>query len=128
MENKNKSSCSLRHLTVEDYRVRFVILVVLMVLAYSFWRIRYGLSVLFMTPFIFIMYGFIYPDADMLIAQERIIDTVEGSVLAFLASNFLFPRWEYGGLHSHMVQVLQANLGYLKQITYKFDPENFDET
>ncbi|WP_215223286.1 FUSC family membrane protein [Echinicola shivajiensis] len=112
---------------VHDYTARFVILVILMVLAYSFLRIKYVLSVVFMTPFIFIVYGFLYPDANILIARERIIDTIVGSGLAYLASNFFFPSWEYGGFRHLIKEAVKADLEYLAQVIKRLDHEMFDE-
>ncbi len=112
---------------VEDITARFFIMVVFMVLAYSFWRIRYVLGVVFMTPFIFILYGFIYPEANFMIARERILDTFLGSGLAFLASHYLFPIWESRGIHVLMSNALKANLEYLQQLTFRFEPKAFDE-
>ncbi|GGF49525.1 FUSC family protein [Echinicola rosea] len=112
---------------VPDFTMRFVFLVLFMVLAYSFLRIRYFLAVLFMTPFIFIVYAFLYPESNFLIVRERIIDTVLGSGLAYLASNFFLPSWEYTGFKQMSAKVLKANLEYFAMIISRFDPTAFDE-
>lgn len=112
---------------VPDFSLRFVFLVIFMVLAYSFLRIRYFLAVVFMTPFIFIVYAFLYPESNFLIVRERIIDTVLGSGLAYLASNFFLPSWEYTGFRQMAASVLQANLEYFAQIISRFDAKAFDE-
>jgi len=112
---------------IDDFSVRFAFLVVFMVLAYSFLRIRYILAVVFMTPFIFIVYGLLYPDSNYAIVWERVIDTMVGSGLAYLASNYFLPSWEYGGFQQLMTRVLQANLEYFSQIISRFDLGRFDE-
>ncbi|QDH79230.1 FUSC family protein [Echinicola soli] len=112
---------------VPDFTVRFVFLVLFMVLAYSFLRIRYFLAVVFMTPFIFIVYAFLYPDSNFLIVRERVIDTVLGSGLAYLASNFFLPSWEYTGFKQMSTKVLNANLEYFAMIIGRFDAGAFDE-
>ncbi|MBD8487959.1 FUSC family protein [Echinicola sp. CAU 1574] len=112
---------------VDDFTVRFVFLVLFMVLAYSFLRIRYILAVVFMTPFIFIVYGFLYPESNFMIARERIIDTLVGSGLAYLASTYFLPSWEYIGFRPLIINVLKANLEYFAQIVSRFEEEKFDE-
>ncbi|GAB3649748.1 FUSC family membrane protein [Echinicola sediminis] len=112
---------------INDFSLRFAVLVVFMVLAYSFLRIRYILAVVFMTPFIFIVYAMLYPESNYAIVWERVIDTMVGSGLAYLASNYFLPSWEYGGFQQQMCKVLQANLNYFMQVIKRFDLDRFDE-
>jgi len=50
------------------------------------------------------------------VASERLSDTAIASVLAFLASNFLFPHWESHDLRGYMASVLKANIHYLQKL------------
>ncbi|WP_256012512.1 FUSC family protein [Desertivirga xinjiangensis] len=99
---------------VDDHNLRFAFLLVFMILAYSFQRLNYVVSVLFLTPFILIMLSFI-GFGSLSIVRERIIDTFIGSFIALLASNFIFPAWEYRNLKSHMKKLLIANYNYLAE-------------
>ena len=75
----------------------------------------YLVMVMFTTPYVLILFslfGFGFRD----VAQERVIDTLVGCTIAFLASYLLFPRWESEQLKDHMKSILQANAAYLKKI------------
>jgi uncharacterized membrane protein YccC len=54
------------------------------------------------------------------VASERLLDTAIGSALAFLASYFLFPKWESENLQKYMADVLRANIKYLQKLKIIF--------
>lgn len=95
---------------------RFGFLVLFMLLSYSFIRIRYVVSVLFMTPYILIVFSFTTTFNDVTVAWERIIDTIIGAVAAIGASYFVFPSWESYQLRTVVVGMLEANANYLRSI------------
>ncbi|MEJ5961788.1 FUSC family membrane protein [Pedobacter immunditicola] len=101
---------------IPDKNVLFVILLVCMVLCYSFQRKNYVVSVLFMTPYVIILFNFLGM-GDIAVVSERIIDTLIGSFLAFLASYSLFPNWEHKKLKDDMVSAVKANADYFKEVT-----------
>src|SRR5690606_17683684 len=70
---------------VHDKIMLFVILLFLVVATYSLIRINYIVAVMFMTPYVLIMFSF-FETNTFLILQERIIDTIIGSALAFGSS------------------------------------------
>jgi uncharacterized membrane protein (TIGR01666 family) len=104
---------------VEVPAQRFFFMLFFMIGAYSFQRLNYVVSVLFMTPFILIMLSFL-GFGDLAIVKERIIDTFIGSFIALLASYFVFPNWEHYQLKSHMRKLLLANYQYLAEIAKTF--------
>jgi uncharacterized membrane protein YccC len=94
---------------------RFVFLVVFMVIAYSFLRTKYIVTVVFLTAYLLIMFTFL--GAGYLgIIEERITDTILGCAIAFSAGYFLFPSWESDQLRDLLVATLRANLAYLRQL------------
>ena len=95
---------------------RFAVLVVFAVVAYSFQRLRYVVFVVFLTAYLIIMYGLL-KFAYLNVLQERVVDTLIGSAIAFGIGYFLFPRWEAADLPGLMASVLRANLAYLHQVT-----------
>ena len=95
---------------------RFAFLTTFMVLAFSFMRINYVVSVLFMTPYVLIVFSFTDTASQFSVAWERILDTLIGAGLALGASYFVFPNWESYQLKDIMQKVLNANMGYLKSI------------
>jgi len=90
-----------------------ILLVVLMIGTYSFTRLNYIVSVLFMTPYILILFKFLNVGS---IVNERIIDTVIGSSIAFIASYLIFPSWEFEQIQENLRDVIHANVNYLAKI------------
>ena len=95
--------------------VQFALLVVFMIGAYSFQRLNYIVSVIFMTPYVLILFKFLgLGQRD--IAEERIVDTAIGSTIAFIASYWVFPSWESEQVKENFAEVIYANLNYLVKI------------
>jgi uncharacterized membrane protein (TIGR01666 family) len=95
---------------------RFAFLVLFMLLSYSFIRLKYVVSVLFMTPYILIVFSFTTNYNDAMVTWERIVDTLIGAGAAFAASYFVFPSWESYQLKTSIVDMLSANVHYLQKI------------
>ncbi|MDB5236573.1 MAG: hypothetical protein JWR44_3566 [Hymenobacter sp.] len=94
---------------------RFGVLVVFMVVAYSFQRTRYLITVVFLTAYLLILFSFLGLGYIGVI-EERVADTFIGCAIAFSAGYFLFPTWESALLTDHMAAALRANLAYLRQL------------
>lgn len=102
---------------IHDETAKFILMLVFMLITYSFTRVKYIVSVIFMTPFIFILFSFIYAsESTTTIASERIIDTLIGSLIAIVFSYFIFPHWESLQFKTFLPQILIANLKYLENI------------
>jgi uncharacterized membrane protein (TIGR01666 family) len=95
--------------------VQFILLLIFMICSYSFQRRNYVVSVLFMTPFVLILFNFL-GDGNLNIAEERIIDTLVGSAIAFAASYLIFPSWEADTFRKYLKETLQANLTYMQKL------------
>ncbi|MDO8992561.1 MAG: FUSC family membrane protein, partial [Daejeonella sp.] len=93
---------------IKDQTALFIFLLLFMVAAYSFQRLNYIVSVLFMTPYILILFSFL-GESNLNIAQERIIDTFIGSFIALSASYLVLPNWESHQFKDFMREVLIAN-------------------
>jgi len=52
-----------------------------------------------------------------LVVEERIIDTVIGSTIAFIASYLIFPSWEFEQIQHNLSDVINANTCYLNKIS-----------
>jgi uncharacterized membrane protein (TIGR01666 family) len=101
---------------IVDKNALFVVLLICMVGCYSFLRKNYVVSVIFMTPYILVLFNFLGMGG-LSIARERIYDTLIGSAIAFAASYFLFPTWESEKVKDAMVKMLQANKNYFEKVT-----------
>jgi uncharacterized membrane protein (TIGR01666 family) len=112
---------------VHDKHTLFFILLFCMIGAYSFQRKNYVVSVLFMTPYILVLYDFLGM-GNLSIARERIYDTLIGSGIAVLGSYTLFPNWEHQGLKDAMLKTIQANLAYFHQVTNLYFLKEHDLT
>ncbi len=100
-------------LFINDKTTEFILLVVFMIGTYSFLRLNYIVSVIFMTPYILILFKLLGVG---MVVQERIIDTAIGSTIAFLASYLLFPSWEFQKINDNLKSVVYANTNYLVKI------------
>ncbi|MGV3503799.1 MAG: FUSC family membrane protein [Adhaeribacter sp.] len=100
---------------IPNTTVQFLFLLFFMTGTYSFQRYNYAVSVIFMTPFILLLFKFMGLGG-LNLAQERIVDTLIGSAIAFLASYLLFPSWESEQVQGHMQAMLRANLHYLQKL------------
>src|SRR5690554_3511067 len=101
-------------LLIQDQVVLFILLLLLVMATYSLIRINYIISVMFMTPYVLIMLSFFEANT-FIIVQERILDTMIGSALAFVSSYLIFPNWESNHLHNPMRNLLVANYRYIAQ-------------
>lgn len=99
----------------KDQTILFVFILFFMLGTYTFKTLNYIVMVIFLTPYILILFHFLGLGA-LNVAGERLLDTAIGSLLAFLASYFLFPQWESGNIQKNMGDVLKANIHYLLKL------------
>ena len=100
---------------IPDQNILFGFIIFFMLGTYTFVRLNYIVMVIFLTPYVLILFHFLGLGA-VDIASERLADTAIASLLAFLASNFLFPHWESRNIQKNMSGVLNANIHYLKKL------------
>ncbi len=112
---------------IKDQTALFILLLLFMVAAYSFQRLNYIVSVLFMTPYILILFSFL-GENNLNIAQERIIDTFIGSFIALSASYLVLPNWESYQFKDLMQEVLIANYNYLQKVAIFLSGASIDIT
>jgi len=101
---------------IQDKTILFICMMLFMILSYSFIRLKYFVGVLFMTPFILIMFSFISVSSPLDMAQERILDTVIGALIAGVASYFIFPAWESFQIQKMMAETVLKNANYLSKM------------
>ncbi len=87
-----------------------------MLLGFSFTQTNYKVSATFVTMYIVFIYGILTPNINDVI-QYRILDTVVGAALAFLANHFLWPSWEFLNIPIYLEKSIKANQNYLKEIS-----------
>lgn len=104
----------------ENSVVLLALLVVFMAGAYTFMRTNYFVSVLLMTPYLVLFYHFLYQHDFKILLVDRVIDTLIGSAIAFIASSFLFPSWEREKIKPVMINMLQEVKEYFSVIAAGF--------
>jgi uncharacterized membrane protein YccC len=104
----------------ENNGVLLALLVLFMAASYSFMRTNYLVSVLFMTPYLVLFYHLLNPQDFKILLKDRVIDTLTGSAIAFLASSFLFPSWEREKIKSVMADMLKEVKEYFSIIACAF--------
>jgi uncharacterized membrane protein YccC len=102
-------------LFIHNTHVLFALMVLFMIINYSMVRINYLIMVVSLTPFVLILFSLLGVGA-FDVAKERILDTVLGCSISFVASYFLFPTWESEQLEQHLRNMVKANSDYLKKI------------
>ncbi len=105
---------------VKNNSALFVIMLLLMTGTYSFLRTQYLVSVLFMTPYILLLFHLLYGGNTQAILTDRVIDTAIGSAIAFAANFFLVPVWEHGQITGFITSAIEANAQYFKAVAQAF--------
>ncbi|PRZ24022.1 FUSC family protein [Flavobacterium granuli] len=90
--------------------------VISMLLGFSFTPTNYKVGATFVTLYVIFIYGILTPNIQDVI-QYRILDTLVGATLSFLANHFLWPSWEFLNIPQHLKKSIEANKNYLKQIS-----------
>jgi uncharacterized membrane protein (TIGR01666 family) len=105
---------------VKDRYLIIGIMIVLMVLAYSFMRTRYLLFTALMTPYILILLYILNPVHFKETTLDRVIDTAIGSGIALLANLLFSPEWVFTQFTEYLQQMLLANKNYFSDVTSFF--------
>lgn len=113
---------------VNNNSVLLALLILFMAGGYSFIRTNYFISVLLMTIYLLIFYHLLSPDNFKILLKDRIIDTMIGSLIAFIASIFLFPSWERKKFKPAMITMLEDAKAYFFVIASAFSGKEIDDT
>ncbi|RZJ65821.1 MAG: FUSC family protein [Flavobacterium sp.] len=93
-----------------------VLAIISMLLGFTFTSVNYKVGVTFVTMYVVFIYGMISPNVNQVI-ELRVLDTVIGAALAFIANYFLWPSWEFLNVPSHLKKSIEANRNYLNEIS-----------
>ncbi len=113
---------------IKNESVLFALMIILMLLSYTFIRHRYVIGTMFLTAYLLLSFSIISHVNSISVLQERIIDTFLGGFLAFLSSYIIFPNWESTNTNQNIRNNLIANYNYLYYIYAKFLKNNVNET
>ena len=98
---------------IESIQLKFAIMLVLMIFAYTYLRHKYVIGTLFLTAYILISFSFLTQYNTFEVIGERLTDTLIGGVLAFVSSYVLFPSWESKNIKQTIQKALIANYEFL---------------
>ncbi|HSU52356.1 MAG TPA: FUSC family membrane protein, partial [Segetibacter sp.] len=111
---------------VDNDTVLFILLIIFMAGGYTFVRTNYFVSVLLMTIYLLIFYHLLSPNNFKALLKDRIVDTMIGSFIAFIASILLFPSWERKKFKPVMVTMLTDVNEYFSVIAAVFSGKEID--
>lgn len=100
---------------IPNNKAQFILMLLFMVGSYSFQRLNYVVSVIFTTPYVLILFKFL-GIGHLNIVEERVVDTIIGSTIAFIATYLIFPTWEFEQIKHSLADVICSNRNYLIKI------------
>ena len=106
--------------------VLLAILLVSMIMCFSFLKGRYFWAVLFMTIYVFLSFNFLSPGKINIIFKDRIVDTAIAGIIAFLVSYIVLPVWEHTQNLDLMKKSAADNLIYFQSVMSKFLQGDFN--
>ncbi len=92
-----------------------VIAISSLLLAFSIIQSNYRNAAIFITLEVVFVYAILDPNV-LSVIKFRIIDTLIGATLAFLANYFLLPAWQFQSIQESFKEAIEANCKFLKQI------------
>lgn len=110
-------------LLVQNQIVFAVLAVISLVLAFSMIQKNYKTAAAFITLNVVFVYSLLRPDV-LEVIQYRVVDTLVGAGLAFLANKFLWPTWEYTGIKDYILASIKANEEFLEEIESLYEHKN----
>ncbi len=105
---------------IKDQHVLFVLMILFMIGTYVFIRTNYLICVTLMTPYVLLLFHLLYPTDFHSILSDRVIDTIIGSAISFLANIFFIPAWEHERITDFMIGALKANTAYFRDVAGAF--------
>jgi len=105
---------------IKDNTALFVIMLLFMTGTYSFVRTNYLVAVVFMTPYVLLLFHLLNNGQFKTVLTDRIVDTVIGSAIAFAANFLLLPAWEQEQFKKYQAAAIGASLDYYKTVSQAF--------
>jgi len=104
----------------------FSILLLSMIMCFSFLKGRYFWAVLFMTIYVFLSFNFLSPGNVDIIFRDRIVDTIIAGIITSIVAYIVLPVWEHTQNLELMKKSAECNLIYFQSVISKFIGEDFD--
>ena len=108
--------------------VIFIIMIAMMILAYSLLRVNYAVSIAGLTIYLLLSFHFMYPSGLNTLLIDRVIDTAIGSVIAYLIAYFVLPAWQHEQIDKLITQSFRSDRQYFLTVAKAFTGHPPDET
>ncbi len=105
---------------VHNFTALFFIVIAAMVIAYSFLKVNYFISSAGITLYVLLSFDFLSTAGVHHALNDRVIDTLIGSAIAWLAAIVVLPKWEHEQIDSDLQKAIEANRGYFTTVANAF--------
>ncbi len=112
---------------IPSEQAKFAVMVVLILLTYSFIRTNYFISVIFMTGYVMILFYILNTSHFLSVIENRVVDTLIGSVIAFLSTYIFVPSWEKEQIKNYMQKAIENASDYFNTVSKIFINGQFDD-
>lgn len=97
-----------------------ILAIISLVLAFATVQKNYKTSAVFVTLSVVFVYALLEPNVINVI-QFRVVDTLIGAGLATLGNLILWPSWEFFGIKSVIIESIEANKKYFREVTQFYE-------
>ncbi len=105
---------------IKDGTALFILMMLAMVLAYTFIKINYFVASVSITVYVLLWFNILNPAHIAEVLQDRVIDTFIGSVIAYLISSYVLPVWEHSQINQYIREALITNRKYFDIVAASF--------
>jgi uncharacterized membrane protein YccC len=109
--------------TTHNEYIYGIVSVVSFILGFALVQKNYRSSAIFITLNIVMVYSLIRSDPWDAI-QFRVLDTLTGAALAFIANAFFWPSWQFLTIREFITESIQANRDFLKAVEKSYREKN----
>ncbi len=110
----------------KDATTLFVFLMLTMILAYTFLKTNYYIASTSITLYVILSFHFLNPDNLNGLLEDRAIDTIIGSIIAYFISSYVLPVWEHSQINVYVKEAILANKHYFDIVSARFTGKELD--
>ncbi len=119
-------SIIILHYITNDYLLGGIVFLSIL-LGFWYTSIDYKIGVTFITIYILVITGMLSKDADISVFY-RVVNTLTGAAIAFVASNLLWPTWEYSSIKTNLTQSLKSTINYINAFKEQYADKKGSES
>ncbi|CAG4993015.1 Inner membrane protein YccS [Dyadobacter sp. CECT 9275] len=111
---------------IKDGTALFGLMMIAMILAYTFLKTNYFIASTSITLYVILSLNFLNPHHITDVLQDRALDTLIGSIIAYLVSSYVLPVWEHSQINQYISEALVANRQYFDIVAARFTGKVLD--